>query len=83
MTVREAVRELANFLCVADESMHLGSGRRWGRRQQLTLSEPLTRELCLAADVTYGWGPDASDWDEEKTPFLEAVYTLVHAEAKS
>ena len=25
--------------------------------------------LCLAADVTYGWGPDAEDWERSANRF--------------
>lgn len=41
---------------------------------RLPLPKRLSHNLCLAADVTVGWGPDASDWPEAKTPFLRWFY---------
>jgi hypothetical protein len=38
------------------------------------LPEKIMHNLCLAADVTVGWGPNASDWDSQKTPFLKGFY---------
>ena len=78
MTRKQAIRELSNFLSCVDETMHIQQRRRWGRRKhELSLSGPLADELCLAADVTFGWGPNAFDWEERKSPFIEAVYTLL------
>jgi hypothetical protein len=41
---------------------------------RLHLPERLSHNVCLAADVTVGWGPDASDWETAKTPFLRWFY---------
>lgn len=45
---------------------------RLGHR--LPLPRRLGHNLCLAADITVGWGPDASDWSESQTPFLRWFY---------
>lgn len=45
-----------------------------GLGHRLPLPKRLSHNLCLAADVTVGWGPDASDWESARTPFLRWFY---------
>lgn len=46
----------------------------WGHEIKDARSD---NELCLAADVVHGWGPDAADWETAKTPALEALHKLL------
>lgn len=34
-------------------------------------------EICLAADLVYGWGPSAADWESAKTPAIELLHRLL------
>lgn len=34
----------------------------------------LQETVCLAADITVGWGPAAADWETAKTPALIRFY---------
>lgn len=43
-------------------------------RLPVTLPGKLGHNICLAADVTVGWGPSAADWPEQQTPFLRTFY---------
>lgn len=45
-----------------------------GAAHRLHLPNPLMHNLCLAADITVGWGPSATDWEKQKTAFLSAFY---------
>lgn len=60
---RKAAGSLRDFLLA--ESYELDA-----LGHQLQLPEPLQHELCLAADMTTGWGPSCPDWESNKTPFL-------------
>jgi hypothetical protein len=48
----------------------------FGHRLEKLIPLPhwLGHNLCLAADVTVGWGPDAADWKEQRTRFLRWFY---------
>lgn len=45
-----------------------------------TVTDHKDDEICLAADLVYGWGPDASDWEDSKTPALEALHKLFYGQ---
>lgn len=35
---------------------------------------PETKLICLAYDITFGWGPEAGDWDEQANAALRAFH---------
>jgi len=45
-----------------------------GYGHRLHLPEPLSHNVCLAADVTVGWGPGCEDWERQRTRFLRWFY---------
>lgn len=67
MNLRAAEARLRDL--VARHAFHVDS---LGHR--LPLPKRLSHNLCLAADITVGWGPDTTDWKSARTPFLRWFY---------
>lgn len=38
------------------------------------LPKPVERFICDVAELSYGWGPGALDWEERKRWWMPAVY---------
>lgn len=42
--------------------------------EQNWVPESIQDIFCLSADMSFGWGPGASDWEERKSWWMPAVY---------